>query len=206
MKFSLVLLLVFAVSVYGTNEFDESYLLGFLTFPYELTADEKKEVEMLFHEMVQEFLEEPLNEYIDDMYDELKVFNRCFIDDKYFSYLIKDKWTTDHSIMVASGLIEVALDSVKAKLTQDSYNKTQKEKLEIIQKDLTEAKENTDFLGEKMKVCLNKFPSVSEEDTEAKKEALSELKNYALDKPFLHLIQHIRDQNKQIMDHQVMNE
>jgi len=199
MKFSLVLLLVFAVSVYGTiNEINDSYLLDILTDSEELTADDKKQLEMSFHEMVREPLEVTLNEYIDNIYYELRVFNRCFIDDEYFSYLIKDKWTTDHSIMVASTLIKVGLDYVKAKLTQGSYNKTQKEKLEIIQKDLTEAKENVEFLGEKVNVCVDTFASVSEEDIEAKEKALFKLKNHALAKPFLHLIDHARDLSRKI--------
>jgi len=176
MKSSLVLLLVLAVSIYGAT--DNSKYSFF-------------------------------NAYLNQLENNLQSFAQFFdhyTDIKHFNNFIIEPWAVDYVIFSTSKEINFALDYVKEQLTEDSYNETQKEKFKIIQKDLTEAKENTDFLGEKMKVCLNKFPSVSEEDTEAKKEALSELKNYALDKPFLHLIQHIRDQNKQIMDHQVMNE
>jgi len=52
-----------------------------------------------------------------------------------------------------------------------------KKKFEIIQKDLTEAKKNVDFSGEKINVCLDKFASVSEKVIEAKEKALFESKN-----------------------------
>ena len=211
MKSSLVLLLVFAVSVYGAVD-DNRYSKYDKYRDHELTAQEQQEVAVMqLDDVGQDLLDNVnlnsyfiFNNYLDKLDDTLRSFALFFDDDtdvKHFDKLVNQKWSVDYVILSASKKIEFALDYVKAKLTQDSYDETQKEKFEIIQKDLTEAKKNVDFLGEQINVCLEKFASVSEKDIEAKEKALFELKNHGLAKPFLHLIKHARDQNEQINDY-----
>jgi len=105
--------------------------------------------------------------------------HKCFIESR-----------TD-CIWAVSKLLEFAFKYVEAKLTQDSYNETQKEKFRIIQKDLTEAKKKFEFLGKELKVCRDKFASASEE---AKESAMSDLKKHFKDmyKPFNNLLKDVR--------------
>jgi len=202
---SILVLLVFSVTVYAVdpNEFDKYK-------NRELTPEEQNEVRTMLLQYEREVLLNQVNDksyfwvdfYLEKVHLTLESFNDFFSDDADVLHLQSFVNKRDHVkyVELATKRLENAIIFVTKKASQDSYTQKEKKNFEIIIKDLTEARTNVEFLGQKLQECLDKFVAADNDEALMEK-AILDLKNHALAKPFLNQIDHAIKMHEKIKGH-----